>query len=100
LWTVANVAKAFGISPTQAARELDEDPEQTALSCLFLLNYARAKNAYDQVKGDPKKLRGWSPDTLAEVTKNRFELTRLAFDHHAGHKELPGGAECWLCLKG
>jgi hypothetical protein len=99
LWVVACVAKEFGISPVRAARDLDEDTEQTVLGCLALLGYANAKRAYDAVKGDPKKLRGFSEDTVATVTKNTYDLTRLAYDHHAGHKELPGEGECWLCLK-
>jgi hypothetical protein len=92
------MAKEFGISPVQAARELDEDPEQTSLQALVLLNYAEAKRAYDAVSGNPKKLRGWSSDIMATITKNTWDLSGLARDHHAGHPAMAGD-ECWLCRK-
>lgn len=95
---MATVAKAFNLSPLQAARDLDEDPDLTILGCLELLGYANVKAAVEQVKGDPKRLRGLPSDLVATVTKNTFDLTRLAFDHHKGHPTLPGGPECWLCL--
>lgn len=97
---MAQVAKTFGLSPLQAARDLDEDSEGVISGSLELLGYASIKSAYDEAKGDPKKLKHVPSNLIATVTKNKFDLTQLAFDHHRGHIEFPGGPECWLCLKG
>jgi len=44
---VAVVAKEFGVLPTQAARDLDRDPDRLSFDCVGLLRYAEAKRAYD-----------------------------------------------------
>ena len=41
------MAKEFGVLPSQAARDLDADPMRLSLSCLELLEYARAKGVHD-----------------------------------------------------
>lgn len=71
---IAQVATTYSISPLQAARELDEDPEQLAIACMPLIGYARAKAAFDQAKGDPGKLEAWEgSETMALVERNTFE---------------------------
>lgn len=64
------VAESWGVSPLQAARELDDDPEQLALVCIPLLRYAEAKRALDGAKTeDDAALKAWKGSPLMEAVK-------------------------------
>ena len=70
-WTVASVAKEFSLSPTAAARELEEDPSRLAVTCLEFLTYARAKADFEAAK-DANDLKGWKDsEAMAAVWENK-----------------------------
>lgn len=74
---IAQVAQTYSISPLQAAHELDNDPEQLALVCIPLLEYGRAKAAFDAAGGDPDKLKAWEGSRIMErVQENTMETLR------------------------
>lgn len=75
LWTVTVCAKAWGVTPFQAARELDEDPEVLNLICLSLLSYSEVKAQFDAAAGDMAKLKHLEGnDLLSQVRENAFRL--------------------------
>lgn len=54
LYNAALVAERFHISPTEALKRLEDDPLQTDLQAVLLLNYAAAKRDFDNPKGSAK----------------------------------------------
>jgi hypothetical protein len=65
-----------------AAEELDDDPNLTALRCLELLTYAKAKGEYDAVDGDRDKLKPWKKSKVMDtVERNAFFKLRERRDH-------------------
>lgn len=74
LWQAACVAKAFGVLPSQAARDLDNDPDRVSLACLKLLRYSEAKEVYDS--NDPRAISAWEGSRMMELVKEiDFERT-------------------------
>ena len=53
-WLIAQVAQAFHVTPGAAAFEMDNDPDDLAIQCLMLLNYADAWRVWK--KGDKKEI--------------------------------------------
>lgn len=49
-WLISRVCEEFGCLPSEAVRELMEDPTQLALDILELRAYARAKAALEQAE--------------------------------------------------
>ncbi len=84
LWQIANVAEAFHVLPSAAARDLHRDPEQLSLVCLGLLRYAEAWRAYRSAADQPGAsgkalLDAWRKTTggaylMALVTENDFPV--------------------------
>ena len=69
------MANSYHVLPSQAARDLDNDPEQLSLVCLTLLNYADAKRAFDQAKDKTRDLAAWKDSNLMpHVERNTFDL--------------------------
>jgi predicted RNA polymerase sigma factor len=94
---VARVAKEFGVLPSVVARDLDEDPEQTSLVALHLLNYATAKAEYDGAGGDMEKLKHWKDSELmATVKTTSFEMMRARLEHRKTHRGQYHD-DCRLC---
>ena len=92
---MARVAETFHISPYQAAREIDRDPADLNIQALMLLEYARAKSAFESAKGDPDKLKGWEGHPMMDkVTHNVFERQK-ALMAHRGHTSHD--AACLYC---
>lgn len=73
LWTIALVAKEFGVLPTRVARDLDDDPEQLSLLSIGLLRYAECKAAFDD--GGKISRKPWEGSkTWEAVEANAFAL--------------------------
>ena len=75
LFTLGRIAKEFGVLPSEVARDLDEDPEQSALVCSELLHYAEAYSVFRS--NNKKMIEAWDGDTAMEAVKqNEFDLFR------------------------
>lgn len=78
---INRVCEAFpGVLPSQAVRELDDDPEQTVLTILELRAYAAAKRAYDGAANKVDDLRAWEGSavmTLVETHSYELRQERL-----------------------
>ena len=71
LWTIAVIAKEFGLSPLQVAHDLDRDPEQLCKLVIPLLRYSECKSAYDTC--DKNVIKPWlGSKILRDVEKNSF----------------------------
>jgi len=76
---IAVVAKEFGVLPTQAARDLDRDPDRLSFECIGLLRYAEAKHEYDRASIEGRdaeymtKFRRAFP-LVADVEANEFAI--------------------------
>jgi hypothetical protein len=57
------------------ARDLDNDAEGVNIACLGLLQYARAKNAFDD-SGDKAEERGFTKELIDEVRSNTFAIKK------------------------
>lgn len=89
IWVATRVAKEFGVLPSVAARDLDEDPERLSLIAVSLLAYSQAKSAYDAAEGDDKKLEAWKgSETMAKVRENTFTFMKQRMDHRTKHLKL------------
>jgi len=76
VWTVALIAKEFGVLPSLVVRDLEEDPEGSAIECLGFLRYAQAKSAFDEAKSE-KDLKPWKDSRMMDfVTKHTFDLKK------------------------
>ena len=73
MYTIACIAKEFGVLPSVVAKDLDDDPEQLSLECLKLLSYAEAKSVYDSGNKSMIDAREDSP-VMQEVIKNDFAM--------------------------
>jgi hypothetical protein len=95
------IAKEFGVLPSVAARDLDNDPERLSMIAVSLLAYSQAKAAYDAADGDDKKLEAWKDsDTMAEVRSNSFALMKDRMDHRTKHRKFGGkDPNCRYCNK-
>jgi hypothetical protein len=71
MWTVAVVAERFHVLPTQAIEDLLNDPDQTAVLCLSLLNYAEQRSMFNATK-DKTTLN--ESDTMSLVSETVFRL--------------------------
>lgn len=83
MYTIACIAKEFGVLPSVVARDLDNDPEQLSLECLKLLSYAEAKSVYDSGNKHMIDSRKDSP-VMQEVEKNDFALAEEMLAARAG----------------
>ena len=88
-WTIATIAEHFHVLPSVVARDLDEDPDQLSLRCMELLTYAQVKRAYDDAKGDPKKLKAYSKKTVARVGRHTVRKMREGQLHRTHDDENP-----------
>lgn len=88
---IAVIADQFHVTPFQAARDLDDDPERLSIICTQMLRYAEAKRAFDSAK-KADDLKPWR-DSLAmrEVERNTFTL-----HHERSHPGLDV-PECKTC---
>ena len=102
MWIATRVAKEFGVLPSVAARDLDEDPERLSMIAVSLLAYSQAKSAWDAADGDPKNLEAWKDnDTMASVQTNVMTFAKQRIDHRVQHlKKKIVDAECRYCQKG
>ena len=80
------VAKAFGVLPSAAARDLDEDPEQLSLLCLPLLNYSDMKGIFDEAMrrgsdGDKMLAPYADSELMMAVRRNTLDLRRERVEH-------------------
>jgi hypothetical protein len=74
LWTVAVIAKEFGVLPSVVARDLDRDAELMSLVCLDFLRYSEAKAAFDGAEDD-NALKPWrGSEMMALVKEHTFEI--------------------------
>jgi hypothetical protein len=62
---VALIAERFHVLPSQAARELENDPTQLAIYCIELLSYAEMHSAAKNAK-DEHSLDRWRGNDLME----------------------------------
>jgi hypothetical protein len=77
LYLVGVLAERFGKLPNEVIRDLESDPEMTAMICLDLLNYSKAKSDFDACKGDDRQLEQWKGNaTMKRVEANHFFLFR------------------------
>jgi hypothetical protein len=91
LITIARVAEAFHVLPSQVARDLDEDPEQLSLVCLSVLQYAEAHDAEKRSQGEDD-LKHWKGskimdmviDTKLQLHKERFERRKRKANNASG----------------
>lgn len=85
LWAAARMAEMFGVLPSQALRDLDEDSDQVSLACMSLINYSRAKRTYDGMKGDRGKLKkeGVPEEAVDVVQANTMAGLRERNTHRA-----------------
>jgi hypothetical protein len=70
---VSRVCEEFHCLPSQAVRELENDPERLALKILPLRAYAKAKEIYDRARN---KMDLPESPLIDEVTINDFVLHR------------------------
>ena len=80
---------------------MDEDPENLNLSCMVLLQYARAKGAFDDAKGDPEKLKAYEGDPLMKkVERLTFDKHKARLDHRRKHVDFGvTDLDCRYCRK-
>jgi len=95
-WTIANIADQFHVLPSVVARDLDEDPDQLSLRCMELLSYAQVKGAFDEAKGDPKKLTAYNKKSVARVNRTTTRTLRERQFHRAHDDEDPA-TDCRYC---
>lgn len=76
LLVISRICEEFGLSPLQAQRELDLDPEHLALDIIEVRSYMRCKHAYDgATDGADDKLDPWrDTPTLEMVMENTHAL--------------------------
>jgi hypothetical protein len=68
---VSAVAREYGITPRQAAEEIDGDPDQLAIAIMPLRRYAEAYEAWR--RGRKAELKEWADNPMMEqVKKNDF----------------------------
>lgn len=80
IWTIAIVAKEFGVLPSVVARDLDNDAEQLSLLCIEALRYSEAKRAFDSAE-DEESLKSWKGSAvMAAVDRNAFDLRKEAIE--------------------
>jgi len=73
---VALVSDHYKVLPSQAAAELDNDPERLALTCRDLTLYAQAKAAYDAARSE-EALEPWAGSKMMDrVKENAFALRK------------------------
>jgi hypothetical protein len=58
-WLISRICQEFSCLPSDAARELDEDPEHLALEIIDYRGYAAAKFAFDHTKDKVDGLKAW-----------------------------------------
>jgi hypothetical protein len=98
LWLATRVAKEFGVLPSVAARDLDDDPERLSIIAMTLLAYHQAKSAYDAVDGDDKKLEPWKDsNVMRRVKDNTFAAMKERLDHRKLQHPHTGIVGCRLC---
>lgn len=98
MWLAARIAKEFGVLPSVAARDLDDDPERLSLTAMSLLAYSQAKSAYDAADGDSKKLEPWKDsNTMRRVKDNTFAAMKERLDHRKLRHPNEGVQGCRLC---
>lgn len=74
IWLVTMVAKEFGVTPYQAAKDLDRDPELLSLRALNFLRYQECKSAFDNAKS-AESLAPWEGTAILKaVKKNHLAL--------------------------
>jgi hypothetical protein len=93
LWALALVAETFHVLPSVAARDLDEDPGQTALVCMSLLRYSEAHRALTgsmkDKDRDEKSLAPWKGNRLmAAAKRNWASLERERMARRAAVQEV------------
>jgi hypothetical protein len=91
LWTVAIISREFGVLPSVAARDLDSDPRRLSIACIYLLQYAEAKGAFDAAKDD-KALEPWKGNKMMnEVRRNSRDLGLERRDRNAAARHAKRG---------
>lgn len=71
---MAILADTFHVLPSQVARDLDRDPERSAIECAAMLRYAEAWRAFKHSKG-PEDLKPWRDSKMMEqVERNTFDI--------------------------
>ena len=76
LWAITLVCDHYGVLPSAAARELDEDPDMTALTCRSMSLYARARAAYEAAPSE-ETLKSWGDsEIMRQVVDNALDLER------------------------
>ena len=66
-WTISRVCEEFHCLPSEAAREIMEDPAQMAFDIMELRAYARAKEALDNAKNSKDVPKGVLVDRVWEI---------------------------------
>ncbi len=70
--------------PSEAARDLLDDPERLSLSCMQLLRYSEAKHAFDHAD-KKKELDVWKGNSMMErVQKYEFAKAEARFKAKQG----------------
>jgi len=73
---VTVAAGHWGVLPSVAARDLDDDPEQLALVCRALDLYSELKRTFDQADSEDELKRYADSELMAQVKENSFGLHR------------------------
>lgn len=85
---MAVLANTYHVLPSQVARDLDRDPERSAIECAAMLRYADAHRAFRDTKS-PDDLKPWRGSPMMEqVERNTFDLHQKRIAQvEAEHKE-------------
>lgn len=67
VWLIASIAQTFGLRPTIVAHDLDNDPEDLAVECLWAIRFGEAYFAYQ--RNDPNILKGWEGSRMMDLVK-------------------------------
>lgn len=76
---MGQIAEAFHVLPSVAARDLDDDPERLSLAVMPLLAYSRAYHALDAAQGadGAAALKAWDGSKMMEYAKrNKIALMK------------------------
>jgi hypothetical protein len=71
---IDRICEGYGLKPSEAVAELDNDPERLAIVILEMRAYAQAKHAFDHAKNKIDDLKHWDGNpTMSLVELHTFE---------------------------
>lgn len=85
LMLIHRLCEAYRLSPLEAQRELDHDPEHLAITLLDLAAYIEAKQAFDRATNKVGDLSAWAGSPyMTLVETHTFELHRRRLERDDG----------------